>query len=315
MQNNKGWEYYAKLELEAEHAGEEGYRPSAADLHARAGEIRQRNIDNGNVGKKGELRVGTPQNPKYVTLNGEIDTSELQSTEQALDKYNEGQEIIAEQKAKAEAEAAAKAEAKEAEESSKNKTNEKTAAQKSEAEIKKAQAEAEEALKQELSNLSEKDVKKILETKDMSDDQIDAAIGEVMGNLSKAISIADVSGQDIGKLTGRLAKKYGAKNAQKILGRICNTAAKKAGKAVPGMNIAMASYGIYKVSNGNMSGLFDVADVAVSYVPVIGTAISLIGTETIWDSAMYSGQMRAKAEAHVNHDPWAVSMMGLGSFY
>lgn len=117
VQNNKGWEYYAKLELDAEHEGEEGYEPSALELNAKSKEVMQRNIKNGNVNKKGDLVVGTTKNPKYVTLNGGVDTSGLQSTDQALVKYNQGQKILAQEaadKAEAEAEAKAKIEAEEA---------------------------------------------------------------------------------------------------------------------------------------------------------------------------------------------------------
>ena len=58
-------------------------------------------------------------------------------------------------------------------------------------------------------------------------------------------------------------------------------AAKKAGKLVPGLNGASFAYGAAKVANGDKSGYYDMVDVAVSYIPVIGTAISLIGTENI----------------------------------
>ena len=293
VQNNKGWEYYAKLELEAEHEGEEGYKPTAAELNAKSKEIKQRNIENGNVNKKGDLVVGTPQDPKYVTLNGEIDVSGLQSTEQALVKYNQGQEILAEEaRLKAEEEARVKAEKEQ------------------EAAIKKGKKEAEASLKKELSGMSEADVKKMLSAQDMSDDEINKAIDEVMGDISKAstsASITKATGQDIGKMTGRLAKKYGAKNAQKILGRICNTAAKKAGKAIPGMNVAMASYGVYKVANGDMKGLYDIADVAVSYIPVVGTAVSLIGTENIVNFFDFREDLK-RPDAIARYDALAMSL-------
>lgn len=293
VQNNKGWEYYAKLELEAEHEGEEGYKPTAAELNAKSKEIMQRNIENGNVNKKGDLVVGTPQDPKYVTLNGEIDVSGLQSTEQALVKYNQGQEILAEEaRLKAEEEARVKAEKEQKEQ---------------EAAIKKGKKEAEASLKKELSGMSEADVKKMLSAQDMSDDEINKAINEVMGDLSKATTVADKTGQDIGKITGRLAKKYGAKNAQKILGRICNTAAKKAGKAIPGMNVAMAGYGVYKVANGDMKGLYDIADVAVSYIPVVGTAVSLIGTENIVNFFDFREDLK-RPDAIARYDALAMSL-------
>lgn len=296
VQNNKGWEYYAKLELEAEHEGEDGYKPTAAELNAKAKEIMKRNIENGNVNKKGDLVVGTPQDPKYVTLNGEIDTSGLQSTEQALVKYNQGQEILAEEaRLKAEEEARVKAEKEQKEQ---------------EAAIKKGKKEAEASLKKELSGMSEADVKKMLSAQDMSDDEINKAIDEVMGDISKAstsASITKATGQDIGKMTGRLAKKYGAKNAQKILGRICNTAAKKAGKAIPGMNVAMASYGVYKVANGDMKGLYDIADVAVSYIPVVGTAVSLIGTENIVNFFDFREDLK-RPDAIARYDALAMSL-------
>ena len=296
VQNNKGWEYYAKLELEAEHEGEEGYKPTAAELNAKSKEIKQRNIENGNVNKKGDLVVGTPQDPKYVTLNGEIDTSGLQSTEQALVKYNQGQEILAEEaRLKAEEEARVKAEKEQKEQ---------------EAAIKKGKKDAEASLKKELSGMSEADVKKMLNAQDMSDDEINKAIDEVMGDISKAstsASITKATGQDIGKMTGRLAKKYGAKNAQKILGRICNTAAQKAGKAIPGMNVAMASYGVYKVANGDMKGLYDIADVAVSYIPVVGTAVSLIGTENIVNFFDFREDLK-RPDAIARYDALAMSL-------
>lgn len=296
VQNNKGWEYYAKLELEAEHEGEEGYKPTAAELNAKSKEIMKRNIENGNVNKKGDLVVGTPQDPKFVTLKGEIDTSGLQSTEQALVKYNQGQEILAEEaRLKAEEEARVKAEKEQKEQ---------------EAAIKKGKKEAEASLKKELSGMSEADVKKMLSAQDMSDDEINKAIDEVMGDISKAstsASITKATGQDIGKMTGRLAKKYGAKNAQKILGRICNTAAKKAGKAIPGMNVAMASYGVYKVANGDMKGLYDIADVAVSYIPVVGTAVSLIGTENIVNFFDFREDLK-RPDAIARYDALAMSL-------
>ena len=269
VQNNKGWEYYAKLELEAEHEGEEGYKPSASELNAKAKEVMQRNIENGNVNKKGDLVIGTPQNPKYVTLSGDVDTSGLQSTDQALVKYNQGQEILAEEaRAKAEAEAEAKA-------------KEEAAVKEREAAIKKGKKDAEAALKKELKNMSKEDIQKMNNAKNMSESEITKASNEVMDIFSKSTSVADEYGQDIGKITGHLAKKYGAKNAQKILGNVCNMAAKKAGKLVPGLNAASFAYGAAKVANGDTSGYYDMADVAVSYIPVIGTAISLIGTENI----------------------------------
>lgn len=95
VQNNKGWQYYAELELKAAHGNDPNYKPSPAELSAKADEIKQRNIENGKVNKKGDLRIGTPNNPKYVSLNGEIDTSGLQTTDQALVKYNQGQNKLA----------------------------------------------------------------------------------------------------------------------------------------------------------------------------------------------------------------------------
>ena len=273
VQNNKGWEYYAKLELEAEHEGEEGYKPSASELNAKAKEVMQRNIENGNVNKKGNLVIGTPQNPKYVTLNGDVDTSGLQSTDQALVKYNQGQEILAEEaRAKAEAEAKAKAKAK---------AKEDAAVKEREIAIKKGKKDAETALKKELGNMSKEDIQKMNNAKDMSESEIKKASNEVMGIFSQSASVTDEYGQNIGKITGRLAKKYGTKNAQKILGNVCNIAAKKAGKLVPGLNAASFAYGGAKVASGDTSGYYDMADVAFSYVSVIGTAISLIGTENI----------------------------------
>lgn len=269
VQNNKGWEYYAKLELEAEHEGEEGYKPSASELNAKAKEVKQRNIENGNVNKKGDLVIGTPQNPKYVTLSGDVDTSGLQSTDQALVKYNQGQEILAEEaRAKAEAEAEAKA-------------KEEAAVKKREIAIKKGKKDAKAALKKELKNMSKEDIQKMNNAKDMSESEIKKASSEAIDIFSKSVGATDDFGQNIGKISGRLAKKYGAKNAQKILGTVCNMAAKKAGKLVPGLNGASFAYGAAKVANGDKSGYYDMVDVAVSYIPVIGTAISLIGTENI----------------------------------
>lgn len=95
VQNNKGWEYYADLELKAAHGNDSSYKPSAEELKAKSQEIMQRNIENGNVGSDAQLRVGSVKDPKYVTLNGEIDTSGLQTTEQASVKYNQGQAKLA----------------------------------------------------------------------------------------------------------------------------------------------------------------------------------------------------------------------------
>lgn len=269
VQNNKGWEYYAKLELEAEHEGEEGYKPSASELNAKAKEVMQRNIENGNVNKKGNLVIGTPQNPKYVTLNGDVDTSGLQSTDQALVKYNQGQEILAEE-ARAKAEAEAKAKAKED-----------AAVKEREIAIKKGKKDAEIALKKELGNISKEDIQKMNNAKDMSASEIKKVSDEAIDIFSKSVGATDDFGQDVGKISGRLVKKYGTKNAQKILENVCNMAAKKAGKLVPGLNAASFAYGGAKVASGDTSGYYDMADVAFSYVPVIGTAISLIGTENI----------------------------------
>lgn len=274
VQNNKGWEYYAKLELEAEHEGEEGYKPSASELNAKAKEVMQRNIENGNVNKKGNLVIGTPQNPKYVTLNGDVDTSGLQSTDQALVKYNQGQEILAEEaRAKAEAEAKAKAKAKED-----------AAVKEREIAIKKGKKDAEIALKKELGNMSKEDIQKMNNAKDMSASEIKKVSDEAIDIFSKSVGATDDFGQDVGKISGRLVKKYGTKNAQKILENVCNMAAKKAGKLVPGLNAASFAYGSAKVARGDYTGYYDMADVALSYVPVIGTAISLIGTQNLFEN-------------------------------
>lgn len=288
VQNNKGWEYYAKLELEAEHEGEEGYKPSASELNVKAKEVMQRNIENGNVNKKGNLVIGTPQNPKYVTLNGDVDTSGLQSTDQALVKYNQGQEILAEE-ARVKAEAEAKAKAKE-----------EAAVKEREIAIKKGKKDAETALKKELGNMSKADIQKMNNAKDMSESEITKASNEVMGIFSQSASVADEYGQNIGKITGRLAKKYGTKNAQKILGNVCNMAAKKAGNLVPGLNAATFAYGGAKVASGDTSGYHDMADVALSYVPVIGTAISLIGSENLDRGAKLNSKMLAKGQLYGN---------------
>ncbi len=108
VQNNKGWQYYAELELKAEHGGDANYKPTASEINEKANEIKNRNIENGNVNKKGDLVVGTPKNPKYVTLNGEIDTSGLQTTGDALKKYGQGQAILTKEQAEAKAQAQAK---------------------------------------------------------------------------------------------------------------------------------------------------------------------------------------------------------------
>ena len=108
VQNNKGWQYYAELELKAEHGDDPNYKPSASEINKKANEIKERNIENGNVNKKGDLVVGTPKNQKYVTLNGEIDTSGLQTTGEALKKYGQGQVILAKEQAEANAKAQAK---------------------------------------------------------------------------------------------------------------------------------------------------------------------------------------------------------------
>lgn len=101
VQNNKGWQYYAELELRAEHGNDPNYKPSASELSARADEIKARNIENGNVNSRGDLIIGTPKDPKYVTLNGEIDTSGLQTTDQALVRFNQGQTLLARREAAA----------------------------------------------------------------------------------------------------------------------------------------------------------------------------------------------------------------------
>lgn len=254
VQNNKGWDHYAKMELEAEL----GRTPTQQEIRERSDEVKQRNIDAGKVNEKGALVVGRD---KTVLLKDEVDETNLQTGEEAVQAYKDGQAYVAEQEAKAQAEAEAEQAA-------------------IEAKVEANKKDAEEALKSELSSLTKEELDRVQNAEDMSDDAIDDAIGEVMGDLNKLVSVG-AEGQDIGKLTGRLAKKYGYKNAQKIVGRVCNTVAKKAGKAIPGMNVAMAGYGVYKVANGDMSGLFDIADVAVSYIPIVGTAISLIGTENI----------------------------------
>ena len=100
------------MELEAEHEGEEGYKPTSADINAKSKEIMQRNIENGNVNKKGDLIIGTPQKPKHITLNGDIDTSKLQTTEQAAKKFNQGQEKLAREEAQKKAQEQAKQKAK-----------------------------------------------------------------------------------------------------------------------------------------------------------------------------------------------------------
>jgi len=102
VQNNKGWQHYAEMELKAEHGNDPNYKPSASELSAKADEIKQRNIENGNVGSDGQLKVGSIKDPKYVTLNGEIDTSGLQTTDQAFVKYNQGQAKLAREAAEAE---------------------------------------------------------------------------------------------------------------------------------------------------------------------------------------------------------------------
>lgn len=251
VQNNKGWQHYAKMELMAEHAGEEGYQPTAKELEARGEEIKQRNIEAGKVNKEGALFVGKD---KTILLRDEIDETNLQTGEEAVQAYKDGQEYLAKKAAEEEAALAAEIEAN--------------------------RAAAEEGLQAELSDLTDEERDHIQNAADMSDEAIDDAIGDVLGVLNGIVSVGD-EGQNIGKLTGRLAKQYGYKNAQKIIGRLCNTVAQKAGKAVPGMNAAMAGYGVYKLANGDVSGAFDILDVAVSYVPVVGTLLSLVGTENI----------------------------------
>ena len=277
VQNNKGWDHYAQMELEAEL----GRKPTQQEIRERSSEIKQRNIDAGKVNEKGSLVVGKD---KTILLRDEIDETNLQTGEEAVQAYKDGQEYLA--KKAAEEEAAIEAE---------------RAAY--EAQIEQNRAAAENSLRAELSNLTEAELDHIQNAADMSDDAIDEAIGEVLGDLNKMVSIG-ADGQDIGKLTGRLAKEYGYKNAQKIVGRLCNTVATKAGKAVPFANAAVAGYGVYKVANGDISGVFDVLDVAVSYIPVVGTALSLIGTQNM---AMVLGEgfdrnikMLANGDMHGN---------------
>ena len=105
VQNNKGWQYYAELELKAQHGNDPNYKPSDSELSAKADEIKQRNIKNGNVDKDGVLRVGDSRGAKYVTLHGDIDTSDLQTSEQALRRYNQGQAKLAREAAEARARA------------------------------------------------------------------------------------------------------------------------------------------------------------------------------------------------------------------
>lgn len=136
--------------------------------------------------------------------------------------------------------------------------------------------------------MSEADKKRMYNAKDMSDAEIDSVINDIISETSKGCTITEMTGQDVWKLTGRLAKKYGAKNAQKILGRLCNSAVKTAsagvklaGKKIPGINLISGGYGIYKAANGDNSGLYDAADAIVGLIPYVGPAISLIGTENI----------------------------------
>ena len=90
------------MELKAQHGNDPNYKPSASELREKADEIKQRNIENGNVNQNGDLVVGSSKDPKYVTLNGEIDTSGLQTTEQAAVKYSQGQAKLAKEAAEAE---------------------------------------------------------------------------------------------------------------------------------------------------------------------------------------------------------------------
>ncbi|MBR2525614.1 hypothetical protein IKE67_04030 [bacterium] len=255
VQNNKGWDHYANMELEAEL----GRKPTQQEIRERSAEIKQRNIDAGKVNQKGDLVVGKD---KTLLLRDEIDETKLQTGEEAVQAYKDGQEYLAKKAEEEEAAITAEREAYEAQ-------------------IEQNKKAAQDALRAELSNLTQEELDFIQNAADMSDDEIDDAIGELLGDFNTAMSTGANGGQDVGKILGRAAKRYGLNNAQKMIGRLGNTVAKAAGKAVPFANGAVAAYGLYKVSNGDVSGVFDVLDVAVSYVPIVGTALSLIGTENM----------------------------------
>lgn len=259
VQNNKGWNYYAEMELEAEL----GRKPTPQEIAERSDEIKQRNIDSGNVNARGDLVVGKD---KTVLIKGDVDTEGLQTGEDALQAYKNGQEYLAQQELEMQAEQEAEQAKIDTEIQEKMEMNRES---------------AEEGLRSELSNLTQEELEHIQNAEDMDDEAIDDAIGELLGDVGKIASLEAEYGQDVGKLLGRLAKKYGYKNSQKIIGRLCNTVATSAGRAVPFANTAIAGYGVYKVANGDMSGLYDIADVAISYIPVVGTAYSLIGTENM----------------------------------
>jgi len=324
-QNNKGWDWYAEQELKAEDIE----HPSNKQIQARAEEIKQRNIELGNCDKDGNLIVG-----KTVTLTGKSKgvADDMASAEEAVSQYNSA---ISERASKAIKDALGKLTAEERAAYDSLPADKKSAIQnqvleainkkqdinallliqdavkpgveakaKADAEAKaKAEAEAKAAktaTENEIKNATPEEREHMLNAKDMSDSEINAAVKDIMGDLSMTLTVADGAGQNIGKLTGRLAKKYGAKNAQKILGRLCNTVAKKAGKAIPGVNAAMATYGLAKMANGDSSGAFDVLDVLVSYIPVVGTVMSLIGTENIMKANVKNAEMLARGDMHGN---------------
>lgn len=325
-QNNKGWDFYARKELEAEDIK----NPDPDQVSKRAEEIKQRNIKLGNCEPDGTLIVGR----SIVTLTGRSKgvADDMASAEEAVSQYNSA---ISERASKAIKDALGKLTAEERAAYDSLPADKKSAIQnqvleainkkqdinallliqdavkpgveakaKADAEAKaKAEAEAKAAktaTENEIKNATPEEREHMLNAKDMSDSEINAAVEEIMGDLSMTLTVAGGAGQNIGKLTGRLAKKYGAKNAQKILGRLCNTVAKKAGKAIPGVNAAMATYGLAKMANGDSSGAFDVLDVLVSYIPVVGTVMSLIGTENIMKANVKNAEMLARGDMHGN---------------
>ena len=103
VQNNKGWDHYAKMELEAEL----GRKPTQQEIRERSSVIKERNIKAGKVNEDGALFVGRGNT---VLLRDEIDETKLQTEGEAVHAYHVGQaRLAAEAEAKAKAEAEAKA--------------------------------------------------------------------------------------------------------------------------------------------------------------------------------------------------------------
>lgn len=252
IKNNSGTDFYAQQQLVAKKALDpsyEGTMDTEREILAKNNGFDYTVDKTGHVTiKNANLKVGSD-----IVLEG-FEEGQLYAGEttkdEAVAKYKEGQEILAKEKAEADAKAQAEAE------------RQKTA--------------LEDSFKNELNGVTLP-----VDVADLSDEEADKLAEQLIGNMSKTISVNAEYGQDIGKLTGGLAKKYGAKNLQKILGRTANFVAKGVAKATPLANAGMAAYGATKIANGDYTGVYDVVDVALSYIPIVGTALSFIGSENM----------------------------------